>query len=54
LAKAVLVRGSSHPFDLVDGTGAHALIVDNAGMVSASDGFRAFLGYGWVPEQIAR
>ena len=54
LAKAVLVRGSTHPFDLVDGTGAHALIVDDTGTITASDGFREFVGYGWLPEHVER
>lgn len=54
LAKAVLIRGSEHPFDLVDGVGAHALLVDENGIVTVSDGFREFLGSGWAPEQIDR
>ena len=50
LAKAVLVRGSTHPFDLIDGNGAHALTVSDTGEVVLSDGFREFLAYGGVPE----
>jgi thiamine biosynthesis lipoprotein len=42
LAKAVLLRGSLHPFDLIEGSGAVALIVDDLGRVRASDGFAAF------------
>ena len=34
LAKGVLLRGGPHPFDLVDGTGAHALVIDRDGRVS--------------------
>ena len=41
LAKAVLIRGSEHPFDLVDGVAA-ALVVTSDGRVLASDGFGAF------------
>ena len=33
LAKAVLLRGSAHPFDLLGGTGAEALVVDDTGRV---------------------
>ncbi len=54
LAKAVLIRGSEHPFDLVDGAEAHALVVDDDGRVTVSDGFREYLGFGWLPEQIER
>lgn len=41
LAKAVLIRGSEHPFDLVDGVAA-ALVVTTDGRVLASEGFDAF------------
>jgi thiamine biosynthesis lipoprotein len=44
LAKAALLRGSLHPFDLIDGTGAEALVVDKAGCVSTSAGLAAYLG----------
>jgi thiamine biosynthesis lipoprotein len=44
LAKAVLLRGSTHPFDLIDGIGAEALIVDDAGYVRASTGLATYLG----------
>jgi thiamine biosynthesis lipoprotein len=54
LAKAVLIRGSEHPFDLVGGSAAEALIVHDDGRVDVSDGFRAFLGFGWLPERIDR
>jgi thiamine biosynthesis lipoprotein len=42
LAKAVLLRGSQCAFDLVDGSGAVALVVDDQGHVRGSDGFEAF------------
>ena len=54
LAKAVLVRGSAHPFDLIEGTGAYALIVDDDGGITASDGFDAFLRYGWLADRVER
>ncbi len=41
LAKAVLIRGSAHPFDLVDGVAA-ALVVTTDGRVFASDSFQSF------------
>jgi thiamine biosynthesis lipoprotein len=42
LAKAVLIRGSAHPFDLIDGSGAQALVVRNDGAVVVSTGFVGF------------
>ena len=44
LAKAVLLAGSRHPFDIVGGTGAEALIVDVDGGIRATAGLRLFLG----------
>jgi thiamine biosynthesis lipoprotein len=44
LAKAVLLRGSAHPFDIIGGTGAQALVVDSAGAVTATPGLTEFLG----------
>src|SRR5581483_11989433 len=44
LAKAVLLRGLPHQFDLIGGTGAEALVVDETGRVLVSDGFTAFTG----------
>jgi FAD:protein FMN transferase len=44
LAKAVLLRGSEHAFDLVAGLGADALTVDAAGAVRSTPGLAAFLG----------
>ena len=52
LAKGVLLRGSPHPFDLVDGTGAHALVVDRDGRITASAGLPAYLGGQPLPERI--
>jgi thiamine biosynthesis lipoprotein len=50
LAKAVLLAGSAHPFDIVGGTGAEALAVGVAGQVLTSPGLAAFLGPAAVPE----
>jgi len=44
LAKAVLLRGSAHAFDLVSGVGADALTVDRDGTVRGTPGVTAFLG----------
>jgi thiamine biosynthesis lipoprotein len=43
LAKAVLLRGE-HPFDIVAGTGAEALLVTQSGDVRVTSGFSAFTG----------
>jgi FAD:protein FMN transferase len=51
LAKAVLLRGLPHPFDLVGGTGAEALAVDTGGRVHVTPGFTAFTG-GVLPSSI--
>ena len=52
LAKAVLLRGSAHPFDLLGGTGAEALVVDREGRIDATDGFAAYLGDATLPERL--
>lgn len=52
LAKAVLLRGSAHPFDLLGGTGAQALVVDREGRIDATDGFAAYLGDMTLPDQL--
>jgi len=52
LAKAVLLRGSAHPFDLLGGTGAQALVVDREGRVEATDGFAAYLGDATLPTRL--
>ena len=52
LAKAVILRGSVHPFDNLGGTGAEALAVANDGRVMATAGFARFLGAAVLPERI--
>jgi thiamine biosynthesis lipoprotein len=42
LAKAVLLRGARRAFDLVDGTGAEALVVGRGARVMATQGFDRF------------
>ena len=44
LAKAILVRGAAHPFDLIDGTGPEALAVLTGGTIRTSSGFDTFVG----------
>lgn len=53
LAKAVLLRGGPHPFDLVDGTGVEALVVDRDGNVAHTPGFTRFTGGRVPPHHIA-
>lgn len=52
LAKAVLLRGSSHPFDLLGGTGAQAVVIDSEGRIDATDGFAAYLGDATLPPRL--
>jgi FAD:protein FMN transferase len=52
LAKAILLRGGDHPFDLIDGTGVEALIVDHFGVVACSPGFTRFTGGHAPPSHI--
>jgi len=52
LAKAVLLAGSAHPFDILGGTGASGLTVDGDGRVAASGGMADFLGGATLPEAI--
>ena len=52
LAKAVLLRGSEHAFDLVAGLGADALTVDRHGVVRSTPGLAAFLGGAPLPVRL--
>ncbi len=52
LAKAVLLRGSAHPFDLIDGSGAEALVVDDDGTITVSSGLPEFLGGASIARRI--
>ena len=52
LAKAVLLRGSAHPFDLLGGTAVEAIAVDRDGRVHATDGMVAFLGDATLPDHL--
>ena len=52
LAKSVILRGSAHPFDVVDATAAQALAVDRHGRVQVTDGLGAYLGAQPVPQQL--
>jgi thiamine biosynthesis lipoprotein len=46
LAKAVLLRGSQHPFDILGGTGAEALIVDDDRRIEMTAGLADFVVQG--------
>ncbi len=52
LAKAILIRGSLHPFDLLGGTGAEAIVVGTDGWVTSTPGIGAYLGGGSLPVAI--
>src|SRR5262249_49606201 len=54
LAKAVLLAGSAHPFDIVGGTGADALAVDDRGRVVGTAGLAAFLGPATLPALVTQ
>jgi len=54
LAKAVLLNGSDLAFNILGGTGAESLIVDEQGRVSATNGFGAFLGGAELPANVLR
>jgi thiamine biosynthesis lipoprotein len=49
LAKAVLLAGSAHPFDILGGTGAEGLAVGRQGTVLATPGLGRYLGTAGLP-----
>jgi FAD:protein FMN transferase len=52
LAKAVLLAGSAHPFDIIGGTGAQALAVDGQGRISETPGLAEYHNAGPLPARI--
>ena len=54
LAKAVVLRGSTHPFDNLGGTGAEGLAVVDDGRVLSTTGWAGFLGGVPLPSRIER
>jgi thiamine biosynthesis lipoprotein len=52
LAKAVLLRGSTRAFDIIDGTGVQALTIDAAGTIRITPGFQQFTGAAALPTDI--
>ena len=50
LAKAVLLRGTPHHFDLLAATGAQALAIDDRGRVFATPGMSAYLTEPGLPK----
>jgi len=53
MAKAVLLAGAAHPFDILGGTGIEAIASDLDGRVVATPGLTAYLGDGRVVERLA-
>jgi thiamine biosynthesis lipoprotein len=53
LAKAVLLRGSAHPFDILGGTGAEALAVGTDRAVRSTPGLAAYLGGAELPGRLS-
>jgi thiamine biosynthesis lipoprotein len=53
LAKAVLLAGATHPFDIIGGTGAQGLVVDDRGRIVASPNLAEFLGRAQLPRTVA-
>ena len=51
LAKAILLRGSANPFDLLP-TGIEAAAIHRDGRVFVSDGLHRFVTAGSIPPQI--
>jgi thiamine biosynthesis lipoprotein len=49
LAKAVLLAGAAHPFDILAGTGAEGLAVDDRGGIVVSAGFSEYCGPSGLP-----
>jgi hypothetical protein len=52
-AKAVLLRGTPHHFDLLASIGAEGLAIDERGHVDATPGMSAYLGDAVLPSTIA-
>lgn len=52
LAKAVLLAGSVHPFDIVGGTGAEAVAVDEGGTTFSTAGLDSYLGGAPLPPRL--
>jgi thiamine biosynthesis lipoprotein len=52
LAKAVLLAGTAHAFDIVGGTDAEALAIDRDGGVQATAGLSAYIGREAVPVSV--
>jgi thiamine biosynthesis lipoprotein len=52
LTKAVLLAGSEHPFDILGGTGAQAVVVDRSGRIQATAGLVEFLGDARLPASL--
>ena len=53
MAKAVLLTGAAHPFDILGGTGIEAIACARDGRVLATHGLGAYLGAGRPVERLA-
>lgn len=53
MAKAVLLKGTPHPFDILGGTDMEALVVTDDGQVVATSGLDRFLGDAELPERLS-
>jgi thiamine biosynthesis lipoprotein len=52
LAKAVVLRGFAHPFDILGGTSAEGLAVNDQGDVDATPGLAAYTGGAAIPTRL--
>jgi thiamine biosynthesis lipoprotein len=52
LAKAVILRGAEYAFDILGGTGAAGVAVDDRGQVQGTDNLRHYLGRAELPRQL--
>jgi len=52
LAKAVLLRGSTRAFDIIDGSGVQALTIDSKGTIRITPGFQQFTGAVPLPPDV--
>jgi len=53
LAKAVLLRGAAHAFDILGGTGAQGLVVDDGGRIHTTPAFSSYASGVDLPARLA-
>ena len=54
MAKAVLLRGSTRAFDIVDDSQVQALTIDASGVIRTTPGFQLFAGNTPLPTQLSQ